>query len=210
MATSPEIFPTQSASQPAWDVALLFPIQGDWSENDYLALDTKRLVELVDGSLEVLPVPTIIHQLIVKFLFLALQGYVEPRKIGTVLFAPTPIKIRPKSMREPDVIYVAANGMRQASGKYLTRADLVIEVVSDDSKSQQRDYQDKRKDYAELSVSEYWIVDPQSEAITVLVLDGSEYRTQGEYSGGQQAASQLLSGFAVDVSAVFAAGRAVP
>lgn len=42
------------AGQPAWDVARLFPVQGNWTASGYFALDTNRLVELVDGSLEVL------------------------------------------------------------------------------------------------------------------------------------------------------------
>lgn len=36
--------------EPAWEVATLFPPQGDWNESDYLALATNRLVELSDGS----------------------------------------------------------------------------------------------------------------------------------------------------------------
>src|SRR4051794_2166696 len=49
---------------PTWEIALLFPEQGDWSEADYFGLKTKRLVELDDGFLEVLPMPTLLHQTI--------------------------------------------------------------------------------------------------------------------------------------------------
>jgi hypothetical protein len=62
MATIPEPPHFQGTAEPAWDVALLFPSQGDWSEFEYLALDTNRLVELVDGNLEVLPMPSFLHQ----------------------------------------------------------------------------------------------------------------------------------------------------
>ncbi len=44
-------------SEPSWDVALLFPLQGQWSEADFLWLDAngpRRMMELVDGFLEVL------------------------------------------------------------------------------------------------------------------------------------------------------------
>jgi Uma2 family endonuclease len=207
MATIPGLQPTLTSPRPAWEVALLFPSQGEWSENDYLALDTNRLVELVDGNLEVLPMPTIPHQLIVKFLFVTLQGFVETRKLGTILFAPLPMRIRPKTMREPDLIYIAAERFKRMGEKYLNGADLVMEVVSEDSESQKRDYKDKRADYAELGIAEYWIVDPQEQRITVLMLDGGQYCVHGEFAPGQRATSSLLAGFTADVSAVFAAGQ---
>ena len=54
---------------PAWEIALLFPPQGEWSETEYLALDTNHLVEFSDGCIEVLPMATIFHQRIVEYLF---------------------------------------------------------------------------------------------------------------------------------------------
>src|SRR5574341_1377368 len=43
-------------AEPAWEVALLLPAQGEWSEDDYLWLTdhTRCLVELTDGHIEVL------------------------------------------------------------------------------------------------------------------------------------------------------------
>jgi Uma2 family endonuclease len=83
-----------------------------------------------------------------------------------------------------------------------------MEVVSDDEESRERDLNKKRLDYAQGGIPEYWIVDPQEKQITVLVLDGESYATHGIFREGQQASSKLLSGFAVDVSAVFKAASA--
>jgi Uma2 family endonuclease len=207
MATIPDQSLSTNDSQPAWDVALLFPSQGDWSEFDYLYLETNQLVELVDGNLEVLPMPAVFHQLIVRFLFRLLENFVTSRKFGTVLFAPMPIRIRHKTFREPDVVVFTEQHDVRAADKYLKGAALVVEVVSPDEKSHKRDYEEKRADYAELGIAEYWIVDPQLERITMLVLKDNEYRVHGEFAPGQQAGSVLLDGFAVDVSAVFAAGK---
>jgi hypothetical protein len=46
-----------SVSGPAWEIARLFPNQGQWSEGDYLSLTdhVRHLVELADGKVEVLP-----------------------------------------------------------------------------------------------------------------------------------------------------------
>jgi Uma2 family endonuclease len=209
MATVPNHSTSASEPQPAWDVALLFPSQGQWTEFEYLALDTNRLVELIDGNLEVLPMPTIRHQQIVVFLLEILKSFVTRRQLGTVLVAPLPVRIRDKTYREPDVIFFTKEQVIQPDGNYLQGANLVIEVVSADEESHKRDYQQKRSDYAELGILEYWIVDPQTERITVLTLEGQKYHVHGEFAPGGQATSVLLSGFAVDVSAVFEAGREV-
>jgi Uma2 family endonuclease len=207
MTTIPDRPTTSADPQPAWDVALLFPSQGEWSEDEYLGLDTNRLVELIDGNLEVLPMPTFLHQQIVWFLAEVLRSYVSGRKLGDVVFAPMPIRIRDKTFREPDVIFISKEHEAKPSDKTLSGASLVMEVVSADDKSQKRDYQHKRSDYAELGIPEYWIVDPQIERITVLALEGRQYRVHGEFVAGQVAESASLVGFAVAVSDVLAAGR---
>ena len=57
-------------AHPAWEVALLYPEQGAWTEGAYLRLtdQTNRLVELVDGRVEVLPMPSRKHQKIVALM----------------------------------------------------------------------------------------------------------------------------------------------
>ena len=45
-----------------------FSTQTTWSEEGYLALDSNRLVELSQGVLEVLPMPTTSHQVLVLYL----------------------------------------------------------------------------------------------------------------------------------------------
>ena len=49
----------------------LLPRQGGWSDEDYLWLTnhTNRLIEFTDGLVEVLPMPTEEHQLILVHLF---------------------------------------------------------------------------------------------------------------------------------------------
>src|SRR5262249_17365979 len=70
----------------AWEVATLFPVQGRWSEAEYFDLtDTsKRRIEFADGRLEFLPMPTVVHESLVRFLFLALFRFVELRQLGEV------------------------------------------------------------------------------------------------------------------------------
>ena len=67
----------------------------------------------------------------------------------------------------------------------------------------ERDLVDKRSDYAEAHIPEYWIVDPRTETVTVLRLAGSAYVEHGVFGRGAQATSVLLDGLTVEVSAVF-------
>ena len=55
------------SGEPTWDVTRLFPTQGNWSEADYLALDTNQPVEFSHGFVEFLPMPTFLHQRIRSF-----------------------------------------------------------------------------------------------------------------------------------------------
>ncbi len=54
--------------EPAWEAAFMLPVQGAWSEEDFLKFHTNRMAELVDGRLEILPMPTLKHQRILIWL----------------------------------------------------------------------------------------------------------------------------------------------
>ncbi|MHC5600091.1 MAG: Uma2 family endonuclease [Nostoc sp.] len=47
---------------------------------------------------------------------------------------------------------------------------LVVEVVSPGKANEDRDYRYKRSEYAARGIAEYWIVDPQINVVTVLIL----------------------------------------
>jgi len=187
--------------EPAWDIAKLFPPQGTWTEGDYLAINANRIVEFSEGTIEVLDIPTTAHQMIVAFLYGALLSFVSPGQLGRVLFAPLRVKLWAGKFREPDVVFMLRENSSRIGNEFWDGADLVMEVVSDDDR--RRDLEIKREEYAKAGMAEYWIVDPQLERVTVLVLDGASYRPHGEFARGQIASSRLLGGFAVDVNAAF-------
>jgi Uma2 family endonuclease len=192
--------------EPAWDVALLFPPQGDWSEAEYLALDTNRMVELSDGFLEVLPMPSVLHQLLVKLLHARLEAFVSARKLGVALFAPLPVRLWHRKFREPDIVFLRPGRITDPKGQP-EGADLVMEVLSEGEENRQRDLVTKPQEYAAAGIAEYWIVDPLLARIAVLVLEGGAYREHGSFAPGQTATSVLLPGFEVPVSEVMAAAE---
>lgn len=191
-------------AEPTWDVAYLFPRQGDWGEEDYLALDGNRLVEFSEGTLEVLPMPTTSHQLLVLHLYGLLLAFSAGRDLGTALVAPLRVRLWPGKFREPDVVFMRKEHAARVGEEYWDRADLVMEVVSGGEEDRRRDLVTKRREYARAGIPEYWIVDPREERVTVLRLSRKRYVVHGEFAKGTVATSHLLPGFTAEVSAAFA------
>ncbi|MDQ2807130.1 MAG: Uma2 family endonuclease [Chloroflexota bacterium] len=176
-------------------------LQGLWSDEQYLRLTdaTNWLVEFTDGRIEILPMPTYKHQAMVIALLLRLHEVVVPLG-GTVIFAALRLQIRPGKYREPDLLVLRDCNDPRREDRLWYGADLVMEVVSSDNP--ERDTQEKRRDYAEGGVPEYWIVNPQDATITVLELVGDSYVEHGVFRRGDTADSVVLSGFAVAVDTV--------
>ena len=193
--------------EPTWEVAAYFPTQGRWTEADYFALPDTRMVELRHGCLEFLPVPTRMHQLLARYLFLLLHQYVEKHHLGETHFTGLNVRLEPNEIRVPDICFLGKARLGDPR-QVQDLADLMIEVVSPGSENRERDLVHKRTDYARTGVAEYWIVDPETDTITVLTLPaGARGDVHGEFRPSQQATSVLLPGFTVDVAACFAAGR---
>lgn len=184
----------------SWEVAPLLPERGDWSEQDYLWLTnhTNRLVEFSDGSIEVLPMPTDEHQRIVLFFYRMLYSFITASTSGIVLVAPLRVRLKSGKYREPDILVLLSQTDHRRENQYWNGADLVMEIVSPDDPD--RDLVTKREEYAQINIPEYWIVNPQKEAITVLRLQDDTYIEHGTFQRGERATSALLEGFAVQVS----------
>ena len=183
-------------------LADLSALQGFWTQAQYLKLtnDCNRLIEFTDGRIEILPMPTQRHHAISRFLFLALFPFVRDRG-GDVFFAPLRLRIRDGKFREPDLLLVRDAQDPRCRDDYWLGADVVMEVISPDNPD--RDIVDKRMDYAEAGIPEYWIVNPMDETVTVLVLAGGEYREHGVFRPGEHADSLRLAGFSVNVRETF-------
>jgi len=62
-------------SAPDSPLTEIFPDQGDWTLCDFLAVNTNRPIELVDGNLAVLEMPTTSHQFTVLYLYRQLFAF---------------------------------------------------------------------------------------------------------------------------------------
>lgn len=178
------------------------PPQGEWSEEEYLWLTdhTNRLLEFTDGAIEVLPMPTDQHQVLLLLLAQLFSGHIQ-RLGGIVLFAPLRLQVRPGKFREPDLLVLRDARDSRRRNRYWLGADLVLEIVSTDRP--ERDLVEKRREYAEARIPEYWIVNPLNETIAVLVPRAGAYVEYGPFAGGMRATSLLFPGMMVEVSEVF-------
>lgn len=142
----------------------------DWADEDTWA-------EWVDGEVIVFMPASLRHQQIMLFLSHVLGLFVEVFKLGVVVTPPFQMKLsfRP-SGREPDLIFVARQHQHRLAPTFLDGpADLVVEIVSEDSRT--RDRRDKYLEYQRAGVREYWLIDPDTPSATFFGLgpDG-QYR----------------------------------
>jgi Uma2 family endonuclease len=203
--TAPRVLP--DGLEPAWDIARLFPPQGGWSEDEYLKLPGSPLAEFDHGRIEVLDLPSELHQLLVAWLYRALVEFVGASALGTVLFAPFPVKLWEGKIREPDIVFMRREHADRRHRQFWQGADLVMEVMSPEDR--RRDSETKRREYAMAAIPEYWLVDPSNRRVTVLVreADASLYSVHGIFESGHTASSATLSGFTIDVDALFTSTR---
>ena len=202
----PPVLPSR-VGDPTWELLEQFPRQGRWSESEYLSHDFSGLVEFDNGFLEFLPVPSIAHQETVLHLYRKIDDFVQLDRLGKTLVAP--VRVRTVNLpdeikhREPDVCFLRRGRFDRQRTNFWETADLVVEVVSDDDPD--RDWVTKKREYAVAGIPEYWIADPRDRTLTVFALpEGAvEYRRAGRYAAGETAASVLLEGLTVDVTACF-------
>jgi Uma2 family endonuclease len=129
---------------------------------EYLAwTDEDTHAEWVNGEVIVHMPPKTRHQDVTAFLMALLRFFAQFFQLGTILSAPYEMKLRPDGpSREPDILFVAReNEVRFSDWRLEGPADLVVELVSDDSVS--RDRADKFYEYQDAGVREYWLIDPR-------------------------------------------------
>ncbi len=148
---------------------------------EYLKYDdgTDTKYELVDGELIPMSLGTGKHGAIAEFLNDHFKD--EANKQGSPWTAKdmrigvrSPRGGRWDTSRVPDVIVLPLEQWETLANREAVielnepPPILVVEVVSESTKT--TDYRSKRSEYAVLNISEYWIVDPLSDVVTICTL----------------------------------------
>lgn len=132
------------------------------SYDEYLAwADEDVHAEWVAGEVIVHVPPKEAHQEVLTFLATILRLFTTFFRLGRVLVAPFEMKLGSEGpARQPDLLFVASEHLDRLGPDRLNGpADLVVEVVSDESVA--RDRGEKFYEYQDAGVREYWIVDPR-------------------------------------------------
>jgi len=82
--------------------------------------------------------------------------------------------------------------------------EIVVEVVSPSSR--QRDYVDKRKEYLDFGVREYWIIDEEKQQMLVLRRSGGRW-IERITRPGEKYRTRFLSEFEFDLAGIFDAAH---
>ncbi|HRH40661.1 MAG TPA: Uma2 family endonuclease [Pyrinomonadaceae bacterium] len=117
--------------------------------------------EWVNGEVFEMSSPSVLHQEIVGFLFLIMSSFIEANKLGKVYVSPIQMKLKKhKTGRQPDLIFVGKENLGKLKKNYLDgAADLVIEIISPESRA--RDRGEKFYEYEAAGVKEYWLIDTE-------------------------------------------------
>ncbi len=179
------------------------PEQGHWTYRDYAALGDEQQYEIVNGVLLMPPAPSWSHQEIVGEIFAYLREHLRTHALGGVFTAPIDVELSPEDVFQPDAVVLLKEHHDRLQERHIVGApDLVVEVASPSTALYDRLV--KYETYACAGVPEYWIVNPETSTVEVLVLEDKHYRSLGRYSGQQMVPSQVVAGLVVPVEKFFA------
>jgi len=161
--------------------------------------------ELIDGEHYVTPSPNTKHQTISLNLTVLIGGWLERNPIGRLFHAPFDVVFSNFDVVEPDLLYLSNARAADALTPQHVRGvpELVIEIGSPSTRK--RDETIKRRLYERAGVAEYWVVDPELDAIRVYRRDGDTFARVTELSAdaGDSLTTALLPGLAIQLSRVF-------
>ena len=176
-----------------------------YTYEDYAGWDDENRYELIDGKVYIMsPAPAQVHQAISVRLLLKLGNFLDGKSCE-VFHAPFDVCLnaagdKDNTVVQPDIVVVCDNS--KLDGKRCDGApDLVIEILSPSTSNQDKVI--KFKKYLQAGVREYWIVDPESRAVSVYVLDDGKYIASA-YSDEETVPVHVLEGCQVDLRDVFA------
>ncbi len=183
---------------------ILGPKQGQWTYRDYAALpDDGRRYEIVNGVLYMRPSPSGSHQSAALRFSLHLFNHVEAAGLGRVYIAPFDVELGPNVVVQPDVFVLLNEGLEKyTESRVIGAPDLVVEVSSPGTAIHDRNR--KYRVYAKAGVPEYWIADPGTQTVEVLVLEDGEYISLGVFRGQAMLPSRMVPELSVHVEEFFA------
>ncbi len=164
--------------------------------------DDGNRYEIIGGQLIVSPSPSYRHQRASFKLGSALDTFLTDTGVGQAVAAPMDVYLSPNDVVQPDLLVVLEGRAEIIQNRGIMGApDVVIEIVS--PSSIETDFLRKSKLYELYGVREYWIVNPESQMVSVQTLHDDRFEITGEYSHDDLLTSSVLEGFELAVSVLF-------
>lgn len=191
------------------------------SFEEYLNLESSEGLpearsEFINGELTELPPESEPNDWIARYLFLLLAnaGAVSARLIAIhtcELQVPVLQPTDPRN-RYPDLVILREEHLQLTQRRLTIKLDmpppqLVAEVVSPGQTNRDRDYKDKLAQYQQRGIPEYWLIDPEQEAIVVLEMQSGHYVKVGTFTGQDPIHSPALQTLTLTASQIFAGGQ---
>jgi Uma2 family endonuclease len=189
-------------------IAMIVATANKMTFEEFLNYDdgTDNLYEFENGELIPMPLESELNRRIAMFLvayFLQLGIPYYRLSMKTEIA----VNSRQVGVRVPDLVVFSEElaQVMQGATRSLILMDmplplLVVEVVSPNQEN--RDYRYKRSEYAARGITEYWIVDPIGQKVTVLEWVEGFYEEQ-VYRGDDMICSPLFSDVKLTVAEVF-------
>lgn len=173
---------------------------------DYLNLETdyEGRCEFVDG--EILEMPPESPQNALISLFLLIQfSRIAPlswlRRMDTELIVAGRVRMPDLLVLGQELSATLIASRRSTITEEMPAPLLVVEVVSPGKANEDRDYRYKRSEYGARGIPEYWIIDPEKQAVSVLTLVDGWYEVE-EFMGEAQIRSTQFAGFTLTAAKV--------
>ena len=172
---------------------------------DYLNIPGDYRYELINGEFILVSAPNRAHQAASVKLVSNMDPFVENRGLGWVFHAPFEVALTDPegiNITQPDIIFVSKEREHIITSANIQGApDLVVEILSPSTARLDRTI--KRDLYARHGVKEYWIADPESQSVVVMLLEDGTFETVGEYGIQDTLTSPTLEGFSVRLETIF-------
>ena len=168
--------------------------------------DDGKRHEVIDGEHYVTPSPSTKHQTVSLNLTVALAMHLKQYPRGRVFVAPFDVVFSDLDIVEPDLLYISRERADVLTDEHVRGApDLVVEILSPGTRK--TDEVTKRKLYERFGVQEYWVVDPELDAIKIYRRAAGAFARVAELSAeaGDSVTTPLLPQLSVPLADVFSA-----
>ncbi|AFZ44680.1 protein of unknown function DUF820 [Halothece sp. PCC 7418] len=176
---------------------------------EFLAYDdgSDQRYELVDGELIEMPTESPENCKLAKFLMLELAKFIS---IALINLKDLEVTVTGKraTVRLPDLAVLTEEAYQALMGnsRNIITEDmpppaLVVEVVSPGQENRDRDYRYKHTEYAARGITEYWIIDRETQQVTVCLWVNGKYEDT-VYTGDTPLKSTVIPEFNLSASQI--------